>query len=112
MPYNLCETVWHHTARFGVFTPYTASALLPDNVILAIARRCDTIVSADDIDGLLAYLQRIGKAQPIHNISSQQIFETISPVIANLGTPIRKRRLPNEHIGYNSPDLLSSTMNT
>lgn len=110
--YKLRETVWHHTARFGVFTPYTASALLPDNVILAIARRCDTIVSTDDIDRLLAYLQWIGKTQPVHNISSQQIFETISPVIANLDTSIQKRRLPKEHSGYNSPDRLSSTINT
>jgi len=75
--HNLRETVWQETARYGIYTPYTASVLLPDDIILAIARKCDTVASAEDVDAVLAQTQHAGKPRPLGEIDSQRIYTTL-----------------------------------
>jgi hypothetical protein len=89
--HTLRETVWRDNAVYGIITPYTASALLPDEVILAIARQCDTIRTTDDIDTVLVhYMQRGSKSHPLPGIDSQRIFETLSPVITSFHTSAKR----------------------
>lgn len=104
---ELHETVWRETACFGAFTPYTASALLPDDVILAIARRCDTITSPEDVDKVLTQSRHIGKSRPLPGIDSERIYITISPVITSLRTYSKRGTPRKAHFEYNALDWLT-----
>jgi len=111
----LRETAWRDNAVYGVFTPYTASALLPDEVILAIARRCDMIQTTEDIDAVLVhYTQRSSKSHPLIGIVSQRIFQTLLPVITSFRTSTKhgvRHKSYSQHVPFDNRSLGTQSEN-